>query len=161
MVYTVLGARLDTAGNIIGTINNPDEFIESRPKPFTPDTAAGDPDLTESYNIPGGMTVVSSKSNLDTTPNSGTYLVGFYNSQQSTAQQGSLSLLTLGYTGIKGDSPNNQIINSIETNTPKPGEIIRSWSLCFQSGTSDEMAKLVVSSSAAGISTAIVYGACS
>jgi hypothetical protein len=163
IIYTVLGTRLDSGGNIVGTIDA-GNFTDARPKPFTIGEASGYPNLTEAYNIPAGMTVVTSKTDLDTTSNAETYLVGFYNGQQSTAQQGSLSLLTLGYSGLKTkDNPgaDNQIINSIEKNSPRSGEPIKSWDLCFQSGTSDEMAKLVVSTSAAGISTSIVYGDCS
>ncbi|HEX5395389.1 MAG TPA: prepilin-type N-terminal cleavage/methylation domain-containing protein [Candidatus Saccharimonadales bacterium] len=158
LVYTVIGSRLDNSGNLISQINDPASFLNARPEAFTPDTGSGSaPDITEKYQIPFSATVVSARTEKNL-GNSQTYLVGFYNGQQSSTDQGSLSLMTLGYTNLTNAS---QVAASIRNNAPRSGEITKSWNICFQSGTSNEMATLKVLSSSAGISTSVNYGTCS
>jgi prepilin-type N-terminal cleavage/methylation domain-containing protein len=157
VVYTVLGSRV-SGGSIVTSVTESD-ILDANPVPFTINGPG--PDLTETYTIPFGAEVISAKTDLDFGPNAQTRLVGFYNGQQSGTDQGSLSLLTLGYIGLKNTGAPGQVKSSIENNSPHTGKTIKKWSLCFKSGTSDEMATLNVLSSSAGISTSIAYGDCS
>ena len=158
IVFTVLGSRL-SGGNIVSSITETN-ILDANPVPFTISGGSSAPDLTETYVIPFGVQVVSARTDKDPGPNTQTFLTGFYNGQQSATDQGSLSLLTLGYIGLKNTGAPGQIKNSIEKNTPHVGTAIKKWSLCFQSGTSNEMATLNILSSAAGISTSVVYEDC-
>jgi type II secretory pathway pseudopilin PulG len=162
IVFTVLGSRLTSSGNIVTSITEAN-FTDANPMPFTINGGASTPDLTETFSIPFGAQVISARTDKDPGPNTQTFLVGFYNGQQASTDQGSLSLLTLGYIGL--ETKNNplapgQILNSIQNNNPRAGVSIKKWALCFQSTTSNEMATLNILSSSAGISTSVVYGTC-
>ena len=119
-------------------------------------------EIQETYRVPWGAEIKSAKS-LQGNPQAEkpVYLMGYYQSLYGAgATQGSQSIRTLGYADINTSSP-GQIKNAIRN---KPGSIIeesRSWTLCFQSGTSNETAQVIVSNSFSGVTTQIKYTSCS
>lgn len=156
VVYTVLGARAPN-GNLISSLTA-SNFTDANPEPIVGPSPIN---LTETYKVPYSAEILSAHE--DTNFGAETDLMGFYNGQQS-AEQGSLSLLTLGYVGLtskNNPSAASQSIDSIRSNAPFAGRASRAWTICFQSGTSDEKAQIIVSASTAGISANIKYANCS
>ena len=154
LVYTVLGRTLDDSDQ---TVTN---FDEANPSPII--GSPSDVDLTIPYPISFGATVLSA--HVDPSPDE-TDLVGFYNSLQpsGSASQGSQSLLTKGYVGFDSKNPSapGQVQQTIEGLLPIfPVTDIKTWTICFQSGTSNETAKLVINASFSGITTKINYTSC-
>lgn len=151
--YTVLGRRAIDDGTTVTDFDNanPTSISTSTPGP-------GDPDLTEEYTILFGATVVSAK--VDASP-SETDLVGFYSSLQPTepTAQGSQSLTAKGYLGFDTNAanPKSQVKSAIEGIMPFPIADIKTWTICIQSGTSNEFAQLIVNASLAGVTTKIKY----
>jgi len=147
-IYTVLGRRADGTEVITS-------FDEANPESITGPPSAVD--LTETYSIPFRAKVV--KASEDVQPSSDTYLMGFYNSLQPAGSiaQGSQSVITKGYPGINPGSKGN-VKNSIRGILPSvPSKV---WTICFQSGTSNETAQLIVNSSSAGVTTEVKYTIC-
>ena len=162
-IYTVLGSRINPfTGNLATT------YLNSNPEPAMGQGACGLPcDLTEDYSLQFGATIKSSKISTSTSPPSGpteTDLVGFYTSLQTTSNSGSQTLLSYGYSGFKTKPKlDAQVRQTLENALPpySPPTPIEGWYLCVQSGTSNEMSELVVSSSPAGVTTKVNYGVCS
>ncbi|MBI2007839.1 hypothetical protein HYS85_01200, partial [Candidatus Saccharibacteria bacterium] len=135
-VYTVLGRRLNGSTPVTTF-----EYPNPEPNPETMDQ------LTETYKIIFGATVLSARQDASpaTEP---AYLMGFYNSLHPTSAptQGSQSLKTVGYIGPNNFGPGlvKTAIRGLSVATPVNSKI---WTICFQSGTSNETAQLVVNSS--------------
>lgn len=145
-IFTVLGVRVFN-----GTVVT--DFANAQPEPQD--------SLTEQYTLPFGITVKSAKADTDSAKQ--TEMAGFYNSLQpsSGTDEGSQSLMTLAYTGF--ETKNNSaagVKQAIRGLGPTPGEQAKSWTICFQSGTSNETAFLAIKASAGGITTNVTYGSC-
>jgi len=160
VIYTVLGTRTDSTGSI--TTFKVDNFEDANPTVIA--GTSSDPNLTESYDFPFGVTVKSAHE--DTDPGTETDLMGFYNGQQGANQQGSLSLLTIGYVGYKNKGntdPGGQVLNLVSTNkgVGRPVGASKTWTICFASGGSSQTATLTVTSSTAGLTSDINFVNCS
>jgi hypothetical protein len=151
-IYTVLGSRLTktdepptTYNSVNATGVNPEGMIDY-------------PELNDAYTLPFGVTVLSARE--DTQPITETYMMGFYNSLQSSAttDQGSQALTTIGYLGFNSDAP-GQIKNAIDGDVGTQA-FSKSWTICFQSSASNEKAELVVNSSFSGVTTSVNYKEC-
>ena len=157
-VYTVLGTTKDSSGQ---TVTN---FDDATPTPIMGPPPPDSPNLTVDYPISFSATVSSAR--VDALPASEmTDLVGFYNGLQpsGSAPQGSQSLLSLGYVGFDSTagSARAQIRQTIQEQVPiYPATEIKTWTICFKSGTSDETAELVVNASLSGVTTSINYKSC-
>ncbi|MEX0881443.1 MAG: type II secretion system protein [Candidatus Saccharimonadales bacterium] len=159
-IYTVLGSRLSRSGDPPTTYN----FDNSTG--VNPEAIMGQgnqDDLTETYLLPFGVSIVSVNSYRDPGTTSLTALVGFYNSLQSSGstEQGGQSLVTLGYIDFPtNDVATLQLRQTINGNGPYTYQRIRSWTICFRSGTSSETARLAVNASFAGINTKLAFESC-
>ena len=153
-VYTVLGNRTKIGSN--EAITN---FDEVNAEPIM--GLGGNPDLTESYNIIFGIRTLSARE--DSSSGQDTYLMGFYNSLHSTASaaEGSQTLKTIGYVGVRNYSAPGQVQTSIRGVGPAIEANSKIWTICFQSGTSNETAQLIVNSSFSGATTQVKYTSCS
>ena len=155
-VYTVLGRRTTNGTASVTSFSdaNPSPIVESTP-------GGGDPDLTEEYTMLFGAAVASASATKVDGSSGNTDLVGFYNSLQPTepTAQGSQSLLTKGYMGFDTNpsNPKSQIKQAIEGAPLYPSSDIKAWTVCFQSGSSNEFAQLIVNVSLAGVTTQIKY----
>ena len=153
-VYTIVGRTKDASNQTIT------DFNEANPSPIM--GPPSDVNLTEDYTIPFSAAVLSAKE--DQQPDRETDLMGFYNSLQPTgpAAQGSQNLLAKGYAGFDSQDATADVKAAIEDRMP--GVTIvdsRRWTICFQSGTSDEKAELVVNISYSGVTTSLTYTDCS
>lgn len=151
-IFTILGRRAIGGSTIVTN------FDDANPEPID--------ELDESYIIPFMATVLSATQDVSPAGRPA-YMMGFYNSLQPTGAgiaQGSQSIKTIGYAGIGANAPNGLVKNAIrQLPDPSPYSIEDSkvWTICFQSGTSDETAQLIVSSTSAGVTTEVKYTSCS
>ncbi|MBI4033491.1 hypothetical protein HY379_00650 [Candidatus Saccharibacteria bacterium] len=152
-VYTVLGNRTEFGSNVAVT-----NFNDVEAEPIM--GLSGNPDLTQTYTIIFGMKVLSAHQDVPPT-NGDAFLMGFYNGLQPTGSaEGSQSLKTIGYVGVKNYTAPGQIQTSIRGLGPATKADSKVWTMCFQSGTSNETAQLVVNSSFAGVTTKVSFISC-
>ena len=131
----------------------------ANPKPIMGSDSGDSVDLTESYKLVGGASVVSSKVS-GTSPYD---IVGFYLSPQSgtSAGQGS-TFAILGYPFNSTSSSATLIRECIEQSTSACATTttLGQWDLCVQSSVGGEKALLTVNSTSGGITTKITYNSC-
>lgn len=148
-VYTVLGHRQDSAGNIVT------KFDSARPEPAQ--DAGGSWLLTDTYKLPTNM--IFTRSNI--TPLSGAdvdkYLIGLYIdlAGQSTTG-GATALVTRGYGLVAGAAPNSPEVKTcieqtaVGCTTPVQAQ---KWRLCVKDGSS--YGSVTVESGTNGVSTRV------
>lgn len=155
-VYPVLGSRLARSGD------PPTTYDSDNNTGVNPESITDISDLIETYTLPFGVTMLSAREN--TTPATETYLMGFYNSLQSSAtdDQGSQVLTTIGYIGFNEANPNQArtAIRGVGSGS-WPLAFSKSWTICFESGTSTQNAELVVNASFSGVTASVNYTDCS
>lgn len=151
-VYTVLANRALISGVAVTTFDdiNAEAIVN------------GDigREITEETNMPFGLQIISSRLESGATA----YLWGYYNSLHgaSGATEGSQSLKTVAYTNMSTFN-DGQIKNAIRDDGSGPAipiEDAKTWTICFNSGTSNETAQLIINSSFSGITTQVKYTSC-
>ena len=165
-IYNVVGSRLYKPSASSNATATAEKFKDTNPQPIFP-TDTGSIDLTEEYDITYGSTVSSSKV-LNGGSMSDSDLVGFYQSLEDEVGNkididsdtdletvnGTQSIFTLGYSQSPG-APRDQMIRTCirGANPSCSNFVVQRWELCIQSQTSEQSAKITVTTTVAGVGT--------
>lgn len=163
--YSVFGQRLDSAGNLVSTIE------DAGPTPASGTAGTGNADFTETYNLKGGAhlkKIIQSSGVTGSGQNS--HLAAFYlslNTDEVVGQNGNSNLVAYQYP--VGNQPNvndPQVIHCIQNlGTCKMAvhpPFLTKWELCFDNDSNKDTALLTLqaNSSGLGISTKLEFKTC-
>jgi prepilin-type N-terminal cleavage/methylation domain-containing protein len=155
-IYNVLGNRLTYSG---GTPLGPASTLtEANPTIATADGT----DLSTDYKLGGGLKIISSKVADPAGILSPSSLVGYYidfNGETGTSQSG--GILTAKAYNLGASSHDVSAAKTcVEGSSCSVPTDISSWQICLESSDAKRRALLVVSNSAAGVTTNLKFESC-
>lgn len=156
-IYNVLGNRLTYSG---GTPLGPaSSLAEANPTIAT----ANGVDLSTDYKLGGGLKIISSKVADSAGILSPSSLVGYYidfNGESGTSQSGGI-LTAKAYNLGSSSHDVSAAKTCVEGSGCSAPSDISSWQICLESSDAKRRALLVVSNSAAGVTTNLKFESCS
>lgn len=159
--YNVVGSRIYKTSASSNATATAERFQDTNPQPIFP-TDTGPVDLTEEYKLSGGANFVESS------------LVGFYQSLEEEVGNkqnidtdtdletvnGTQSIFALGYSQSPTTPRDSMIRTCVRGQDASCTNLyLQKWELCVRSETSDQVAKITVTTTVAGVGTQLeIFG---